>query len=145
MLSSNLHITLHFIGNVSGQQMSCLHQAAQTVSGTSFELTLDHYGYFKKPKVFWMGLDQMPSSLIQLHNHLARAFQECDYQSEKRDYSPHVTLMRKLSAPGNLCQLNPVVWQINNFVLVESIAIDNGVRYEVIEKYPLMSPIKKHA
>jgi len=137
MLPSNLHMTLHFVGNVSEKKMACLHQAAQTVSVNSFELTLDHYGYFYKPKVLWMGLEQIPPALKQLHNRLANAFMACDYQSENRPYSPHVTLMRKLSAPGYLNNPDPVVWQVNDFVLVESVPIDGGVKYKVIEKYSL--------
>ena len=47
----NLHITLHFIGNVNQQKLDCLHRAAQAVKADSFNLELDHYGYFNKPKV----------------------------------------------------------------------------------------------
>ncbi len=139
MLLSNLHITLHFIGNVSEKQMACLHQAAQAISGDSFELTLDHYGYFSKPKVLWMGLKEMPAALKQLHNKLENAFLKCGYQSEKREYSPHVTLMRKLSTPGDFSKFHPVLWSVNNFVLVESVLVDGGVKYEVIESYPLFN------
>ena len=56
VLSSNLHITLHFIGYVTQQQRDCLHQAARSVMAAPFNLELDRYGHFYRARVFWMGL-----------------------------------------------------------------------------------------
>ena len=68
---------------------------------------------------------------------MADVLLECDYQSEKRVYAPHVTLMRKLTKPGDFSEIDHIAWQVNEFVLVESVPVDGGVKYEVIENYPL--------
>ena len=133
----NLHITLHFIGNVSKSRMDCLHLAAQSIDADSIDLVLDHYGYFYKPKVFWMGLQEKPSALVVLHERLASALAECDYHMEHRPYAPHVTLMRKLVHSGELESMDPVSWVAKDFVLVESMPVAGGVHYEVKQRYPL--------
>jgi 2'-5' RNA ligase len=38
---ANLHLTLHFIGNVYFEQMDCLQAAARTVDASAFDLTID--------------------------------------------------------------------------------------------------------
>ena len=133
----NLHITLHFIGNVSHQSMLCLQQAALSVDAKSFQLTLNHFDYFKKAKVFYMGLQELKPALTALHESLGDALSVCDYKIESRVYNPHVTLMRKLLHAGELVKFAPIFWSVKDFVLVESISIESGVRYEVRQRYPL--------
>tara|TARA_R110002073_G_scaffold5462_2_gene33652 strand:- start:3169 stop:3735 length:567 start_codon:yes stop_codon:yes gene_type:complete len=133
----NLHITLHFVGNVNQQKLDCLHRAAQTVKAGSFNLELDHYGYFNKPKVLWMGLKQTPEALETLHKTLGESLAECDFQVERRPYAPHMTLMRKPTQLEAFEKIKPIYWQVKSFVLVESISIEGGVRYEVREQYML--------
>lgn len=137
MQPSNLHITLHFIGNVYKEKVDCLHEVAKNISAESFSLNLDCYGHFYKARVFWMGCKQKPEALKKLHKKLSDAFLQCDYQAESRAYAPHVTLMRKLTKPGEYIVPDPVHWDVNEFCLVESIPIDSGVEYRVIERYPL--------
>lgn len=133
----NLHLTLHFIGNATTEMLDCLHQAAQTVTGRSFQLNFDRYGHFYKARVFWMGCTQTPEALTHLYQDLGTALSQCDYIAESRPYAPHLTLMRKLNKPGELDNFQAIPWQVNDFVLVESISTDHGVYYEVIRRYPL--------
>ena len=133
----NLHITLHFIGNVNQQKLDCLHRAAQAVKADRFNHELDHYGYFNKPKVLWMGLKQTPEALQALHKTLGASLAECEFEVELRTYAPHMTLMRKLPKPEAFEKTNRIGWQVKEFVLVESVSIEGGVRYEVREHYAL--------
>lgn len=135
----NLHITLHFVGPVSAEVKDCMHQAAQTVSTSAFALTLDCYGIFPRAKIYWMGCQQTPQELLQLNKSLGEAIEKCGYQPQKRDYSPHLTLMRKCVKPHDdaIQEKFAINWRINEFVLVESCIDKHGVNYQVIEKYPL--------
>jgi len=133
----NLHITLHFIGNVHQQKLDCLHRAAQTVKAGGFSLELDHYGYYNKPKVLWMGLKQTPEALETLHKKLGTSLAKCGFEVELRPYTPHMTLMRKLPKPEVFEKTKPIGWQVKEFVLIESISIEGGVRYEAREHYAL--------
>ena len=134
---ANLHLTLHFIGNTSETKMHCLARQAEKVRVNKFTVTLNHYGYFKKPEIIWMGLKQKPPSLEELYRKLAREFAECDYHPDNRDYSPHISLIRKIARPDKLDEFEPIKWQIKEFVLVESLTKNNPIEYSVIQQYPL--------
>lgn len=145
MQPHNLHVTLHFIGSVTEEVKNCMHTAAQTISSNSFECDLDRFGSFRRARILWMGCQTAPAELIQLHHKLAVALESCGYQSEKRVFSPHLTLMRKyVSPPANQItrqiaeQIDfSIPWRVEEFVLIESITYKEGVNYQVIEKYPL--------
>ncbi len=133
----NLHMTLHFVGNTSFEEMNCLDRQAKLAQGKLFELTLDYSGYFKKPQVLWFGSHTTPRALHDLQRNLGQHLQTCGYTPVSRSYSPHLTVARKIfEAPGAV-SLEPISWQVNRFVLVNSISIPEGVRYEVVESYPL--------
>jgi len=134
----NLHLTLHFIGNVSFDELDCLQPAARKLVAPRFELSLDCYGHFAKPRVAWLGCGEVPEALQMLHQQLGECLQPCGYRPEKRRYNPHVTVARKMKSAPAMEMFEPLGWKVDNFVLVESRAVDGGVRYEVIETYPLI-------
>lgn len=136
--NSNLHLTLHFIGNTSIAEMKCLDRQARGFDAEAFELTLDCSGYFKKSKVFWIGCQTVPQALFNLHRILAEQISQCAYQPETRPYSPHITVARKITEAPELTPVEPVPWRVDRFVLVESISVPGGVSYEVVESYSLV-------
>lgn len=133
----NLHITLHFIGQVSEEIKDCMHAAAQQLEIKSFILNFDRLGYFSRAKILWMGCQQVPAELTQLHTSLGVTLTTCGYQLEKRVYAPHITLKRKCPRTELKQAEFSIPWQVNQFVLVESVPEEHGVSYHVIETYPL--------
>ena len=83
----NLHLTLHFIGNVYLDQMACLQQQAQRVDGNTFDLSIDCQGYFSKPRVAWLGCRETPTAMLDLQQRLGQQLQLCEYQPEARRYA----------------------------------------------------------
>lgn len=134
---ANLHVTLHFVGQVTEEVKHCMHQAALTVDVAAFALKLDRIGDFRRSKILWMGTSAASAELTVLYQKLGLAIAECGYQFETRPYAAHVTLMRKCVKPVPAPADFSIPWQVNSFVLVESIAAAHGVTYQVIEKYPL--------
>jgi len=137
--NSNLHLTLHFIGNTSIAEMKCLDLHARGFEAEPFEFRLDCLGYFKKPKVFWIGCQAVPQALYELHGNLAEQISQCAYKPETRPYSPHITVARKITRTPGSTPFKPVLWQLDRFVLVESVSVPGGVRYKVVESYPFVS------
>lgn len=131
----NWHMTLHFIGNTTFGDKNCLDSQARKVGAKPFELTLDHTGFFKRPKVFWLGCSHVPDVLIELQKNLGKEISCCDYQPETRYYFPHVTVARKVMQPPELSQMAAIHWQVDRFVLIESVSESGGVRYQVLEEY----------
>ena len=133
----NLHLTLHFIGNVSFAERDCLREAAQEVGGDAFDLRIDCGGFFARPRIGWLGCAEIPAALERLHETLGRALRACEYRPEKRPYRPHVTFARKLAQLPAVPEFEPLAWPVVEFALIESRAADKGVKYAVIETYPL--------
>ncbi len=133
----NWHMTLHFIGNTSFDEKGCLDRQARKVSATSFSLGIDQTGFFRKPKVFWLGCQKSPQALFDLQKDLGKQISRCEYQPETRPYSPHVTVARKVLQPPQHEHMAAINWQIDSFVLVESVSEVSGVRYRVLEEYLL--------
>jgi len=137
----NLHVTLHFPGQVTEEVQDCMHHAAQSIKAEAFCLVLHHFGYFPRAKIFWMGSQNTPAELTQLHLKLGAAIEKCGFKSESRVYTPHVTLLRKCNKPGPASTFDQadfsIPWQVEDFVLVESVPDERGVNYQVIENYPL--------
>jgi 2'-5' RNA ligase len=134
---ANLHLTLHFIGNVYFEQMDCLQAAARSVNAPGFDLTIDIQGFFKKPRVAWLGCDNPPAALGALHRQLGKRLQACDFHPEARPYHPHVTVARKSGSIAADACFAPIAWRVTEFALVEVQAIKNGVQYRAVETYPL--------
>lgn len=134
---ANLHLTLHFIGNVYFEQMNCLQVAARAVRAPAFDLTIDRQGYFNKPRVAWLGCSNPPAALDDLHRQLGEHLQSCDYRPEARPYQPHVTVARKLGSIATEASFAPLDWRVSEFALIEVQAIENGVQYRAVETYPL--------
>ena len=131
---SKLHITLLFLGKLNiNQQQNIIRQAEQIIC-PKFEICLNHTNYFKKSKVIWLGLKSMPDALLQLHKALFYAAEKCHITTKQQTYKPHITLARKSISIGKQ-QILPITWHIKNFVLVESIDTDKGVKYQIIKLF----------
>jgi 2'-5' RNA ligase len=133
----NLHLTLHFIGNVKIEQMLCLQQQARGVKNDAFDLTVDIADCFRQPKVAWLGCGEIPRALTGLHQKLGRALGKCAYQPESRPYNPHVTVARKVVELSRPVSFEPILWRVNQFTLINSRSTSEGVIYEVVETFEL--------
>lgn len=135
---ANWHMTLHFIGNVSAQTLTCLQNVSISLSAEQFDLSIDVSGYFKKPKLLWLGCSKIPAALSQLHQQLAIQLSDCGFRPETRGFTPHISIVRKLFKQPLKTTIEPVHWHVNQFVLVESITTRSGVKYKVLRSYPLI-------
>ena len=115
-----------------------MHEAAQSVFAEPFVLSLDGFGSFRKAKIFWMSAQKPPVELSRLHQNLGEALSACDYHSDQRVYSPHVSLLRKYNGAAMEYPEFSINWQVDEFALVESVQADFGVEYRVIETYSLL-------
>lgn len=91
-----LHLTLHFLGNMNDACVPSLMATVSTVHAEPFSLTLAGVGRFPprgRASVLWAGLQ--PSEPLQnLHASLGAALVAAGFPVERRGYAPHVTLAR---------------------------------------------------
>ena len=133
----NWHITLAFLGNVTHENYECAQRQANEVVGQAFELTLNQFGFWPRPRVVWLGCSSLPDPLKLLVRNLNLALQACDYTPEHRIYSPHLTLLRKANHGLDVDTVKPISWYIDQFVLVESVQTKTGSVYQVVKRWPL--------
>jgi 2'-5' RNA ligase len=91
-----LHLTLHFLGDLSQPQLLRLLDAAKGVVFETFHLTVAGVGRFPqrgRASVLWAGI-RPSSGLIELHAAVGRVLSQLGIPVESRPYAPHVTLAR---------------------------------------------------
>ena len=105
--SSNVHLTLKFLGDVSPTNVELLSQmlSVEVSQHQTFEMTFEGLGAFpnpKRPRVIWIGI-QAPAGLEALQHGIEAATATLGYPVEKRPFSPHLTIGRikqKVSSTG---------------------------------------------
>ena len=95
----NIHLTLHFLGNVSTAQAAKVTTLLQNELGghRPFTLTLKGLGCFpniRQPRIVWVGVSGETEILIALQRELGRQLSVIDFVPETRPYSPHLTIGR---------------------------------------------------
>jgi 2'-5' RNA ligase len=99
------HLTLAFLGYLSDEQLETAMDAARVAARHSvpFEYRLKGLGIFgpsRTPRVIWMGVEDLPSGQIQgsplqqLQGVLSKELEQRGFETEKRPFSPHLTLAR---------------------------------------------------
>lgn len=137
--AENLHITLAFLGNVDACQRECVERMADDIACPTFDIVLDHFGYWPRSRVLWFAPSVVPERLTRLADMLAANAGECGLSLDVRPYRPHLSLMRKVPrAPENM-DAEPLSWLVDRFVLVRSVSVAQGVSYEVLREWPLSS------
>ena len=133
----NLHLTLHFIGNVYQDQLVCMQQQASLVEAEGFELDIDCQGHFSKPRVAWLGCSGIPARCGIFTINWGKAWVIVITNPSCGVYHPHITVARKIKSIAACGDFEPMRWRVENFVLVESRSIASGVKYRVIDSYDL--------
>jgi RNA 2',3'-cyclic 3'-phosphodiesterase len=96
--TSNMHLTLKFLGEVSTANLQTLARMMQTEANTHgrFEMTIAELGAFpnvRRPRVIWIG-SEAPAELSALQKSIEAETKKLGYPVEERPFSPHLTLGR---------------------------------------------------
>lgn len=152
----NLHLTLHFIGEVDSATIPLLREALQAGAGErrAFELRARGTGCFpdhRCPRVIWAGFESSPET-NELHRSLDRELVSRGFETEARPYTPHLTLAHlKKRLPTELSrrigtrlkELDPgaiVSFPATEISLVESVLTPSGPVYSRLTAADLRDP-----
>ena len=133
---ADLHVTLHFLGQVEAARIEALRGLGAETAAGPFTLVLDEIGYWPRPQIVWAGPSSLPPALIALHERLGEGLRALGLPTEERRFRPHITLARKVRRPPETQPLQPCPWAVKELALVESRA---GVQpmYHPIARWPL--------
>jgi RNA 2',3'-cyclic 3'-phosphodiesterase len=145
----NMHITLRFIGPVSGGDAEDIHERLSGILSPSFALTLAGVGCFesgRKVHALWVGINREPQ-LIRLADKVESAIVRAGMEPERRKFKPHVTLARFRSGGSPrigafIESNNPFTagpFSVEHFTLFRSFLGGEGAHYESLADYPLRS------
>lgn len=95
----NIHLTLHFMGDLSTQDLVKQVEYLQPVLAKKqpFPAALGKMGVFpgwSNPRVLWIGLEGSQKPLNDLHRVTSGVLRELGSPPENRRFSPHITLAR---------------------------------------------------
>ncbi len=133
--AENFHITLRYLGVLSSPQRLCAERVADAVGFESFRLVLDRVGYWRSPRVAWLGPSKTPVALRQLATRLEQGVVACGLEPEERAFQPHLTCLRKARPWPRDIDFPAITWQVDHFVLARSAVVREGVRYDVLRSW----------
>lgn len=144
----NLHVTLKFIGEASGEKLDAIRAALSAVhSAQAVALPFRGLGFFpnaNRPRVFWAGMDA-PPHLAPLAANIDQAVATAGFPRETREFTPHLTLAR-FDPPGISRQLRAAVEKAatrefgllhtSEFHLIQSKLKSTGAEYTTLQTFP---------
>jgi len=116
-----LHLTMAFLGQQPAEALPVLLDILHATRVPPMQLTVDCYGYFKRPHIAWAGMSAPPSGLLAVQGELMARLEAAGFSAATHgEFKPHVTLAREAKeAPAGFSGA-PVVWDVRGLALVES-------------------------
>lgn len=135
-----IHMTLRYIGPVDEETMQCLLSNVDNLKVSPFSIELTKLSYWKRAHVICCIPETVSSDLFELNEQLEKICQSCGIVAENRIFKPHVTLLKKSRELANGQFPELPVWQLNQFVLMESVTGKAGNIYNTLKSWALLPP-----
>ncbi|MBU2978600.1 RNA 2',3'-cyclic phosphodiesterase [Alteromonas sp. C1M14] len=136
--AANYHLTLCFLGQLSPRQHESLIANLDAISHPPFSVTLNHAGFWQRPKILFAAPTETPSLLPELAKKIRKAARGAGIAMEKQEFKPHVTVARK--ATSELLPpltLPEITVPFDAFHLFESVSTSSGVCYPIRQSWEL--------
>lgn len=142
-----MHLTLHFLGDVDDATRARLIDALAGVPLEPFTIAIRGTGVFPprgRPTVLWAGVAES-APLAALHAAIGAMLESCGLEIERRPYVPHVTLARLTPAVprawtsrflGDTAGLDSDAIPVDRFTLYRSDRRDGATEHSVEATFP---------
>lgn len=137
MHADTLHMTLQFIGEVPHARLPLLIQAADRVVAPPFKLALERLSFWAHNHIVYAAPNTEVPALCQLVIALQQELTAEGFLFAGGKFNPHVTLLRHVKHVMEPQNITPIMWQADEFVLVESVVTNQRAHYQVLHKWPL--------
>lgn len=131
--TDSIHLTLAFLGDVPETAMDVLVGAPCGRPGG--EMTLDVLGAWRHNRIGWIAPSKVPPRLAEVQSALVAWLTERGFAPDRRPYRPHVTLVRRARHALDARPAPPLVWPLDDVVLVRSELDAGGPRYRVLARF----------
>ena len=144
----NIHLTLSFIGKVENKAISHLIKSLEKkILCNNFQITIEGTGVFpssKSPKVLWLGIGEGVDELISIQYEVEKSIRKFKENPQKNAFTPHITIARIRRLDGKIDVLpflnivySPIEMEVNSLYMYESKLSPEGVRYLILNMFPL--------
>lgn len=130
--TENLHITVVFLGWVENDQLDMLRRVISRIGPPNCDLYLDRCGWFKRPRVGWIGSDAVPDEALRFQQSLVHEVRALGFEFEDRPWKPHVTVYRKMRNRPVMLDFEPIRWKLDSYDLMVSEQRPGGVQYHSV-------------
>jgi 2'-5' RNA ligase len=146
--ADQLHLTLHFLGDVEARTMRELITAFAELRVPSFDMRLQGVGVFPHrgpARALWFGVRD-PDPIRLLHERCGKIIDRLGLERERRKFAPHVTIARLDRAPaqdvaawitGHALYATES-WHVDRVQLYSSMLGRHGPRYHVEANFPFV-------
>ena len=134
--SEYIHMTLAFLGNVQAEKLQAIVNELGKVEIPIFDVVLDYRLYHHRSHMLWLTPRHPPKQLLALAKSISAHLEICGFKPERRPFSPHVTVARKIKIKMTCNPVSAIPWRVSSFCLVESEPGEGGSRYFVRETWP---------
>ena len=145
---AQLHLTLVFIGEVSGRVFLDIREALDEIAARSFALRCKGVGFFPPrglPRVVWAGIEGC-EQLMLLQRKIATRLFHLGVEMENRKFSPHLTLARLDATPpakvGQYLEAHGLftseAFAVDRFLLYASVLGRKGATHSSEREYRLL-------
>jgi len=119
--ADKLHLTMAFLGQQPAEALPVLLGILEEMPAVALRLSIDCYGYFRRPQIAWAGPSAPPPALVALQAELMERLEAAGFSAATHgEFKPHITLAREAKeAPGEFSGA-PVMWNVSGLSLVES-------------------------
>jgi len=142
-----LHLTLCFIGDVSGAAFLDVKEALGGIHHRPLLLRLQGVGFFPPrglPRIIWVGIEHNEPLEVLQRKITARLF-SLGLEPENRKFSPHITLVRLHQTPpsrvGKYMEIHGLFsspeFEIDSFLIYSSVLGRHGAHHRVEQAYVL--------
>lgn len=136
MRPETLHMTLQFIGNIKRSQLPALIAAADKMPKLPpFRLELNTLSFWKHNRIGYATLSTTEPALETLAATLQHELATLGFVADYAKFSPHLTLLRNVEHILASQNFMPITWQVNSFVLVESVTINQKTQYRILQEW----------
>lgn len=142
---SNMHITMEFLGNVDRKELDTILLAVQNscCDIKKFNLSLERIVLGpdeNQPSMFWATI-HIDQNIMNLKKVLDANLESCEFNLEKREFKPHITLARakgnQLKGKKTNISLRRVSFCVSSIDVMQSQLHPGGSRYKSVGSFRL--------
>ncbi|HEY6333307.1 MAG TPA: RNA 2',3'-cyclic phosphodiesterase [Blastocatellia bacterium] len=148
--SSNIHLTIKFLGNVPTSQVAAVCEGVRRAAGSvnPFRVEVSGSGGFpssRSPSVLWVGLAESAPELQRLYENVEYEMFRLKFPRESRPFSPHLTIGRlrtrenaqRLGEMITAVGFDPEGFDAREVIVMRSNLKPTGAIYTPIETLPI--------